>query len=155
MSIRAKRDLEFHISNAPSELARFSLLKADARHLKICDCDARPACFRMASIWAPGSYSSAHGSGWWPHATCDGCTAYGCGRHSHPPNPGRAKTRPFPRWRWRDAVFEDPFGRSHGWIKFAEPRSDTALQFYPSLEQQGTIHLVLTSPDVGNIVSLA
>src|SRR6478752_2271006 len=96
MSIHAKRDLEFHISNAPSELARFSLLKADARHLKICDCDARPACFRMASIWAPGSYSSAHGSGWWPHATCDGCTAYGCGCHSHPPNPGRAKPLLFP-----------------------------------------------------------
>ena len=56
--------------------------------------------------------------------------------------------------RWRDALFEDPFGGSPEWIKFAEPSSDTALQFYPSLEQQGTIHLVLTSPDVGNIVSL-
>ena len=156
MSIRAKRDLEFHISNAPSELARFSLLKADARHLKICDCDARPACFRMASIWAPGSYSSAHGSGWWPHATCDGCTAYGCGRHSHPPNPGQStsptdppialqsftRDAPFPRWRWRDAVFEDPFGRSHGWIKFAEPRSDRPCGFTIA-EQQAAIHFQL------------
>src|SRR6476660_2062658 len=113
MSIRAKRDLEFHISNAPSELARFSLLKADARLLKICDCDAWPACFRMASIWASGSYSSAHGGGWWPHATCDGCTAYGCGR----------------RRRWRDAVFEGPSGRSLGRTKFAEPRSDRPCGF--------------------------
>ena len=62
-------------------------------------------------------------------------------RHSHPPNPGRGKTRPFPRWRWRDAVFEDRFGQSPGSIKFAEPRSDTALPFYPSREQQWPIHL--------------
>ena len=38
-------------------------------------------------------------------------------------------------WRWRDAMFEDPFGRSQEWIKFAEPSADSALRFYPSLEQ--------------------
>ena len=32
-------------------------------------------------------------------------------------------------WRWRDAVFEDPFGRSPEWIKFAEPSSDSAMRF--------------------------
>jgi len=77
-------------------------------------------------------------------------------RHSNPPNPGRSffthpthrlrcnrlpGTRPFPRWRWRDAVFEDRFGQSPGSIKFAEPRSDNALRFYPSREQQWPIHL--------------
>ena len=32
-------------------------------------------------------------------------------------------------------MFEDPFGRSPEWIKFAEPRSDNALRFPPSREQ--------------------
>ena len=32
-------------------------------------------------------------------------------------------------------MFEDPFGRSPEWIKFAEPSTDTALRFYPSPEQ--------------------
>ena len=48
---------------------------------------------------------------------------------------------PIASWRWRDAVFEDRFGQSPGSIKFAEPRSDTALRFYPSREQQWPIHL--------------
>jgi hypothetical protein len=37
--------------------------------------------------------------------------------------------------RWRDAVFEDAFGRSRGCIKFAEPKSDAAMRF-TSLEQR-------------------
>ena len=35
-------------------------------------------------------------------ATCEVTWLYRCGS-SHPPNPGRAKTRPFPRRRWRYA----------------------------------------------------
>jgi hypothetical protein len=38
-------------------------------------------------------------------------------------------TRPFPRRRWRDAVFEGPFGRSPGRSKFAEPSSERVLRF--------------------------
>src|SRR6478752_4941956 len=38
-------------------------------------------------------------------------------------------TRPFPSWRWRDAMFEGPFGRSPGRIKFAEPSNDRAVRF--------------------------
>jgi hypothetical protein len=41
------------------------------------------------------------------------------------------ETRPFPRWRWRDAVCEDPFGRSPGRIKLAEPSSDRAMRSHP------------------------
>jgi hypothetical protein len=63
---------------------------------------------------------------------------------AHPPNPGRSFfihpthrlrcnrlpwTRPFPRWRWRDATFEGPFGRSPGRTKFAEPSNDRAVRF--------------------------
>src|ERR1044071_4447031 len=44
---------------------------------------------------------------WPPDVTCDG---------SH--DLCRVVAR-----RWRDAVFEDPFGRSPGWIKFAEPNT--------------------------------
>ena len=40
------------------------------------------------------------------------------------PNPGRAETRPLPMWRWRDALFEDPFGRSLGRTKL---RSQAAI----------------------------
>ena len=58
-----------------------------------------------------------------------------CGRHSHPPNPGRAKTRPLPRRRRRDAVFEGPFGRSPDRTKLAEPSSGGAVQFHLSLKQ--------------------
>ena len=43
---------------------------------------------------------------WSTPAICDGCRACRCGRHSHPPTPGRAATRPFPRWRWRDACLK-------------------------------------------------
>jgi len=40
-------------------------------------------------------------------------------------------------WRpWRDAVFADPFGQSHEWIKFAEPSSDNALRFYPRMSSR-------------------
>ena len=52
------------------------------------------------------------------------------------PTPGRAKTRPFPRWRWRDAVFEGPFGRSPGRTKLAEPSRDRVMRFHPSPEQR-------------------
>jgi hypothetical protein len=45
-------------------------------------------------------------------ATCGGCRALSLRSHSHPPHPGRAKTRPFPRRRWRDALFEGPFQSS-------------------------------------------
>jgi hypothetical protein len=50
-----------------------------------------------------------------------------CGRHSHPPNPRRAETRPLPRRRWRDALFEGPFQSSfqaclyvlsYGWARW-------------------------------------
>jgi hypothetical protein len=54
---------------------------------------------------------------------------------SHPPNPG-APRRAFSQGRWRDAMFEDPFGRSPGWIKFAESSGDTALRFAPRLSSE-------------------
>ena len=34
-----------------------------------------------------------------------------------------------PERRWRDAVFEGPFGHSPGRTKFAEPINDTAMRF--------------------------
>ncbi len=33
------------------------------------------------------------------------------------------------RRRWRDAVFEGPFGRSPEGTKFAEPKNDRAMRF--------------------------
>jgi hypothetical protein len=53
-----------------------------------------------------------HRGGWGHHATCDGCRVLSL-RSFSPANPGRAKTRPFPRRRWR-ALFEGPFGQSPG-----------------------------------------
>ena len=35
------------------------------------------------------------------------------------------------RKRWRDAVFEGPFGRSPGRNEFAEPSNDKAVRFHP------------------------
>ena len=40
------------------------------------------------------------------------------------------------RRRWRDALFEVPFGRSRERNKFAEPSSDMSLGPHPSLEQR-------------------
>jgi hypothetical protein len=40
-------------------------------------------------------------------------------------------------WRGRDAVLEGPFGRSPGWIQFAEPSGDTALRFAPRMSSEG------------------
>jgi len=37
-------------------------------------------------------------------------------------------------------MFEDPFGRSPEWIKFAEPSSDTALRFTTRLSRKWPIH---------------
>jgi hypothetical protein len=39
------------------------------------------------------------------------------------------------RVRWRDAVFEGPFGRSPGRIKFGEPSSGRAVRLHSSPEQ--------------------
>src|SRR6476469_579917 len=64
-----------------------------------------------------------------------------CGRHSHPPNPGHAKTRPFPRWRWRDALFEGPFGRSPGWTKLQSQPARGPCGF-THRRSRTTIHLV-------------
>ena len=38
-------------------------------------------------------------------------------------------------WRWRDALFEGPFGQSPGRTKFAEPSSYRAVRFHPSLSK--------------------
>jgi len=38
-------------------------------------------------------------------------------------------------------MFEDPFGRSPEWIKFAEPSSDNALRFTHRLSREWPIHL--------------
>ena len=39
------------------------------------------------------------------------------------------------RRRWRDAVFEGPFGRSPEGTKFAEPKNDRADAVYPALSR--------------------
>ena len=45
-----------------------------------------------------------------------------------------APRRALSQGRWRDAMFEDPFGRSPGRNKFAEPSSDRGMRL-TSLEQ--------------------
>src|SRR6478752_5794775 len=80
----------------------------------------------------------------WMVASCDLRWVHGLwlGSPFSPAQPWSRQDAPFPRWRWRDAVFEDPFGRSHGWIKFAEPRSDRPCGFTIA-EQQAAIHFQL------------
>ena len=48
-------------------------------------------------------------------------------------------------WRWRDALFEGPFGRSPGRTKFAEPSSDRAMRF-TSLEHRSDMGAILFIP---------
>jgi hypothetical protein len=45
-------------------------------------------------------------------------------------------TRPFPRWRWRDALFEGPSRQRLGRTKLAEPSRDRALQFLHRLSRK-------------------
>ena len=84
-----------------------------------------------------------------PQATCEGCMAWPCGRHSHPPSPGRVFfTRPstdchaivYPGHascpgRWR-ALSEVPFGRSPGRNKLRSQAAGLAMRFYASLERR-------------------
>ena len=84
-----------------------------------------------------------------PQATCEGCMAWPCGRHSHPPSPGRVFfTRPstdchaivYPGHascpgRWR-ALSEVPFGRSPGRNKLRSQAAGQDMQFYASLERR-------------------
>jgi len=84
------------------------------------------------------AHADSFSAGWTVGATCDLREVHGATAAvalTHPPNPGRAKTRPFPRWRWRDAMFEGPFGRSPEWIKLAEPSSSGTVRFHLSLKQ--------------------
>ena len=96
-------------------------------------------------------------SGWWTAATCDGCMALS--RRSpfslppprtlfthRPPIAVQSLTRDVRclSWRWRDAVFKGPFGRSPERTKFAEPSGDRAMRFI----QRRAAHLPSTStPD--------
>ena len=49
------------------------------------------------------------------------------------------------RRRWRDAVFEGPFGRSPGLSKFVEPRRRQSHAVHPALKQR--VHHPSPAPD--------
>jgi len=44
--------------------------------------------------------------------------------------------------RWRDAMFEGPFGRSPGRTKFAEPSNDRAVRFIQRWSKKAAIHFL-------------
>ena len=68
------------------------------------------------------AHADSFSSGWTVVATCDLREVHGA-------------TAAVVFRRWRDAMFEGPFGRSPEWIKLAEPSSSGTVRFHLSLKQ--------------------
>ena len=87
--------------------------------------------FKLARFSVPGAgwispnvraHADSFSAGWTVGATCDLREVHGA-------------TAAVVFRRWRDAMFEGPFGRSPEWIKLAEPSSSGTVRFHLSLKQ--------------------